>query len=29
LLVNTQGPHPANRRVEIVNVTPFLTGQRQ
>ncbi len=28
LLVDTQGANAANRRVEIINVSPFLTGQR-
>jgi outer membrane protein OmpA-like peptidoglycan-associated protein len=28
LLVDTQGANADNRRVEIVNVTPFLTGKR-
>ena len=28
LLVDTQDANAANRRVEVVNVTPFLTGQR-
>jgi len=29
LLVDTPDANAANRRVEIINVTPFLTGQRQ